>query len=123
MSNDPQNLYTARQSQAIDAKALELMHLTGFELMQKAGQKLFDDLKTLIQDHQRIAIFCGPGNNGGDGLVCAALATKKGYQVEVFFTQQTTLLSIPSSIHLFTYLLHVPSFSIQRLSNGFHRRR
>lgn len=88
MSNDPQNLYTARQSQAIDAKALELMHLTGFELMQKAGQKLFDDLKTLIQDHQRIAIFCGPGNNGGDGLVCAALAKKKGYQVEVFFTDK-----------------------------------
>ncbi len=32
----------------------------------------------------RIAVFCGSGNNGGDGIAAARLLLQKGYQVRVF---------------------------------------
>ena len=94
--------------------------LKSFGKMLKGGKKgspnaEFDDLESVLRNTKgsRKRLRGQKGESKGGMML----------QVEVFFTQQTTLLSIPSSIHLFTYLLHVPSFSIQRLSNGFHRRR
>lgn len=40
------------------------------ELMTQAGQALAHWLETRI-DSRRVLIFIGPGNNGGDGVVCA----------------------------------------------------
>ena len=33
---------------------------------------------------QRIAVFCGPGNNGGDGIAAARIMLEEGYRVRAF---------------------------------------
>lgn len=38
---------------------------------------------------QRILICCGPGNNGGDGLVCARHLALLGYQCDVYYPLRT----------------------------------
>ncbi|MFQ5816040.1 MAG: NAD(P)H-hydrate dehydratase, partial [Candidatus Hydrothermarchaeaceae archaeon] len=35
----------------------------------------------------KIDVYCGKGNNGGDGLVCARHLHRAGYKVEVFITE------------------------------------
>ena len=54
-----------------------------FELMQRAGQAAWRSLLEHWPQAQRIVVACGPGNNGGDGYVLAALAHRSGRDVRV----------------------------------------
>jgi len=52
--------------------------------MERAANACFYWLITNIPYHKKIRIFCGIGNNGGDGLAIARLMGSKGYITEVF---------------------------------------
>ncbi|MDR0249995.1 MAG: NAD(P)H-hydrate dehydratase [Burkholderiales bacterium] len=53
----------------------------GASLMQKAGTTAFRFIETLLKTPANglIVILCGPGNNGGDGLVLARLLREHGF--------------------------------------------
>jgi NAD(P)H-hydrate epimerase len=50
--------------------------------MERAGDGLAD-LVLWLESRGRVAVVCGKGNNGGDGLVCARILRQKGLQVDV----------------------------------------
>lgn len=39
---------------------------------------------------KRILFCCGPGNNGGDGLVCARHLAMLGYQCSIYYPKRST---------------------------------
>ncbi len=54
------------------------------ELMEREGTLVFNDIHSKLNGAQiPIKIFCGIGNNGGDGLVVGRLLIEHGYQVIV----------------------------------------
>lgn len=53
------------------------------ELMEAAGAACADYVDAAYPD-RRIVVLCGPGNNGGDGLVAAARLASRNRQVVVF---------------------------------------
>jgi ADP-dependent NAD(P)H-hydrate dehydratase / NAD(P)H-hydrate epimerase len=55
-----------------------------FELMMTAAHALLDVVLAHHSAARRIAILCGPGNNGGDGMVLAALLRERGVTADVF---------------------------------------
>lgn len=55
----------------------------GSFLMEHAGAAIAREAARLAPCPARIKVFCGPGNNGGDGFVAARLLAAKGYFVEV----------------------------------------
>ena len=63
---------TAAQMREIDRRTIE-MGIPGLVLMENAGHRVVELLaqKFAPLAAQRIAILCGKGNNGGDGLVVA----------------------------------------------------
>ncbi|MGA2740893.1 MAG: NAD(P)H-hydrate dehydratase [Bryobacteraceae bacterium] len=63
---------TAAQMRAVDRRTIE-MGIPGLVLMENAGHRVVELLAERFAplSAQRIAILCGKGNNGGDGLVVA----------------------------------------------------
>jgi ADP-dependent NAD(P)H-hydrate dehydratase / NAD(P)H-hydrate epimerase len=75
-------LFDAPEMRATDAWAIETKGVPSLDLMERAGEGL---ARVVAQRAPagRIAIVCGKGNNGGDGLVAARLLRQAGRDVEV----------------------------------------
>jgi ADP-dependent NAD(P)H-hydrate dehydratase / NAD(P)H-hydrate epimerase len=72
----------AEQQRAIDQWAIEQVGIPGGELMERAGAGLAALVDSRAPEG-RVAVVCGKGNNGGDGLVAARLLRDQGRQVDV----------------------------------------
>jgi len=84
MQNLPIKLYRAAQVRELDRIAIQERGIPGFELMSRAGHEVFLLLKKQWPDARSIAVFCGSGNNAGDGYIIAKLALDTGMQVCVY---------------------------------------
>ena len=74
-------LYSAAEMAAVDERAIGL-GLPGAVLMERAGLAAAGEILARYPDAGRAAIVCGPGNNGGDGFVCARHLAEAGWDVE-----------------------------------------
>lgn len=72
--------------QEIDRKAIEEIGIPSIVLMENAGRCVSEMTMDMLGpgSRKRVAIFCGTGNNGGDGFVAARHLTKKDAEVEVY---------------------------------------
>lgn len=57
--------------------------INSFEVMQKAAKTSYDYIIQNIQ-YQKILIICGPGNNGGDGILIAKYFNDRKSNVAIF---------------------------------------
>jgi NAD(P)H-hydrate epimerase len=88
----PEALYSAAATREADRRAIA-GGLSGGTLMRRAGEAAFRLLRERFPRARRIAVVCGPGNNGGDGYVVARLARNAGLDVEV------SSLAEPAGLH------------------------
>ncbi|MHB1278547.1 MAG: NAD(P)H-hydrate dehydratase [Bacteroidia bacterium] len=75
---------SSEQIREWDACSIEQEGITSFQLMQRAAFTCFRWLKRHLEKSGKISVCCGPGNNGGDGLLIAAYLHQAGYRVQVF---------------------------------------
>ncbi|MGB3243249.1 MAG: NAD(P)H-hydrate epimerase, partial [Sulfitobacter sp.] len=82
------DLLTADQMRDIERTAIESGAVTGLELMERAGrgvvEAVFEQWPELERGPHRAVVFCGPGNNGGDGFVIARLLREAEWDVAVY---------------------------------------
>jgi len=69
----------------MDAYTIEQEPITSLELMERAASVCFDAFLPYINFSEPIHVFCGPGNNGGDGFVIARLLSLMRLDVQVWF--------------------------------------
>ena len=77
------SLFSTEQVRELDRIVIEETGVTGYELMQRAGRFSYDTLKKTWLDVTEICVFCGSGNNAGDGYVLAKLAAMDKKTVSV----------------------------------------
>lgn len=77
---------SAQEMQAVDAYTIGTLGLPGRVLMENAGRAAFEVIQKRWRPlpGKRAAIFCGKGNNGGDGFVVARLLSEAGVACETF---------------------------------------
>lgn len=72
------------QLKQVDAHTIKTEPITSLQLMEHAGIACSNWIQNSFGLEHTIAIVCGTGNNGGDGLVIARHLIKSGYNVDVF---------------------------------------
>ena len=83
-------LTTAEMAQA---DRLAVAHgMSSLTLMESAGRAVADEAAHMLGNGGRIVVFCGPGNNGGDGFVAARLLEELGFDVSVTLFADRALL-------------------------------
>lgn len=87
MNLDPEPLtrpvYSAAAVRELDRIAIEDYGIAGFTLMTRAARAALDVLTRRWPGTQTLEVFCGAGNNAGDGYVLARLAREAGLEVRV----------------------------------------
>jgi len=70
---------------AFDAWAIKTVGIPGPVLMENAGRTCAELIKEklAVLENPRVCIFCGTGNNGGDGYVIARHLAGAGFEVRV----------------------------------------
>ena len=68
-----------------DEYAIKTWGIPSAVLMENAGRSLYRIMKErYLEGRSRIVIFCGKGNNGGDGFVVGRYALENGYRIKVY---------------------------------------
>ncbi|WP_289644747.1 NAD(P)H-hydrate dehydratase [Maribacter aestuarii] len=78
-------LFTAEQIYSADKFTIEKQQITSDELMERAAIQIFNWMHLRLQGAPvKIHLFCGIGNNGGDGIALARHLQEHGYDISVY---------------------------------------
>ncbi|TYC10121.1 NAD(P)H-hydrate dehydratase [Bizionia gelidisalsuginis] len=84
-------IFTKDQIYAGDELTAKKQNISATDLMERAGIEIFNWLHRRMQGAQvPIHVFCGIGNNGGDGLVVARHLITHGYNVHTYVVNCST---------------------------------
>jgi len=85
LPNEKNIVMSRDEVRAFDSWAINEVGLPGVVLMENAGRSCAELIKEKLTgiESQMVCIFCGTGNNGGDGYVIARRLLKSGCTVTV----------------------------------------
>lgn len=86
---------TSIESQSFDSHLITKLGISPLVLMENAARGAMNAIEDWCDelDGKAVLIFCGKGNNGGDGLALARLLTEKGIEAFVFIAATLKELS------------------------------
>lgn len=77
-------ILTVEQVRALDSYTINHEPIAPIDLMERASQALVEWFVEKFAKTNQVKVFCGMGNNGGDGLAISRLLILQGYAVEVW---------------------------------------
>ncbi len=77
-------IFTNEALKKIDSATILADGITELELMERAASAVAYEIMSRWRTSQRMIIFAGPGNNGGDALAVARILYEQGYRPEVY---------------------------------------
>ena len=91
---------TAAEMRQIDQDTIEGIGIPGIVLMETAGSAIVRAIEQHYPTCQRIGIFAGKGNNGGDGIVIARQLAHIGRDVRLFLVSPEDSFTGEAQINL-----------------------
>ncbi|MCE9538965.1 MAG: NAD(P)H-hydrate epimerase, partial [Bacteroidetes bacterium] len=88
------------QIREIDKFTIEHEPISSIDLMERASTSCVNWLTEQFDTKTTFTIFCGLGNNGGDGLAIARLLSERNFKVNIFITRYSEIQSENFKINL-----------------------
>ena len=108
-------IFTASQIRACDDFTIRNEPVSSLLLMERAAQKCTDYLFKYLDIKQKIYIFCGNGNNGGDGFAIARMLYYLNFDVEIYINKSLQSFSKDATIN-FNFLKELSGIEIKDFS-------
>ena len=109
---------TAAEMRQIDQDTIEGIGIPGIVLMETAGSAIVRAIEQHYRTYQRIGIFAGKGNNGGDGIVIARQLAHIGRDVRLFLVSSPDSFTGEAQINLQIAKRLTASFGLQVAPKG-----
>jgi ADP-dependent NAD(P)H-hydrate dehydratase / NAD(P)H-hydrate epimerase len=77
-------IFDAASVKQIDAITIAQEPVLSVDLMERAARACYLWMKKRLQARQTISVFCGMGNNGGDGLALARMLAAGNHRLKVY---------------------------------------
>ncbi len=84
-------ILTAGEMREVDRRAISELGIPSMVLMENASIGVADAVAEEFAGAETVAIFCGPGNNGGDGLALARHLDARGYRLRVYLVVRSSM--------------------------------
>jgi hydroxyethylthiazole kinase-like uncharacterized protein yjeF len=83
---------SSQEMRELDKYTIEKIAIPGMVLMENAAKATFQVIEKILADEptSRVAVFCGKGNNGGDGFVIGRYLWNMGAEVKIFLVGEET---------------------------------
>lgn len=93
---------SAQQMRDIDRTTIDHWGIASLTLMETAGHAVLNHLLSDFDalEQKKITVFCGKGNNAGDGLVLARMLLGIGAQVRVILSHSKSEMSPDAQVNL-----------------------
>ncbi len=101
----------ADQARNAEKKAIEVVGIPSLVLMENAAQAISEFIENL-QNIQCVAIVCGPGNNGADGLTVARILNSHGKKVQVYIDLENNSEATAGHLNVIRQL-NIPIYQLE----------
>ena len=93
-------ILTAEQTRQLDQYTIKNEPISSIDLMERASAAFVDWFISKYDPKHNIAIVCGTGNNGGDGLAIARMLHERHYKIQVFVVRKSDKSSNDFNVNL-----------------------
>jgi NAD(P)H-hydrate epimerase len=92
-------IFSAEQIKQIDEFTIANEPISSIDLMERAAMACTKRIMKLVNTEDELIIFCGKGNNGGDGFAIARLLLERGFNCHAFVINYTNKFSADAEIN------------------------
>lgn len=92
-------IFSAEQIKQIDEFTIANEPISSIDLMERAAMACTRRIMKLLNTDDELIIFCGKGNNGGDGFAITRLLLERGFNCQALVINYTDKFSIDAEIN------------------------
>src|SRR6218665_566044 len=100
-----------------DKYTIEHEPVSSIDLMERAAARCVEWLQQQQYAYKPMSVFCGKGNNGGDGLAIARLLASVNHQLNVYILETGKAGSVDFE-HNLERLRHFPGIGVQFIASA-----
>ncbi|MCF2488514.1 NAD(P)H-hydrate dehydratase [Dyadobacter sp. CY347] len=110
-------ILNVQQIRELDAYTIKNEPVSSLDLMERASTAFVRWFCNQFVNTRPVAIFCGKGNNGGDGLAIARILSTNNYDVQVFIAEYTDNATVDFTENLTRLRDHLQPCNIAENNN------